>query len=176
MYIPQLANEVLTNIDKIIDGKTLQFKGILIGNGVMVTESHWRRQARNTFFSRHYFYGPEILGLIGKCKYDASDDTNPSCTMGNKLADEVFLLISRQLRGSIHTIVLVFAMLPQPMQMESREDVTGIAPLIKNFIIKLKMSLDVVQIKMESHYFSMISKFNNNFMSLICYGNHAVIR
>lgn len=88
MYIPQLANEVLTNIDKIIDGKTLQFKGILIGNGVMVTESHWRRQARNTFFSRHYFYGPEILGLIGKCKYDASDDTNPSCTMGNKLADE----------------------------------------------------------------------------------------
>jgi hypothetical protein len=80
---------VLDNIDNVIEGKTLAFKGILIGNGVMVTESHWRRQARNTFFSRHYFYGPEVQGLIAKCKYDASDDTNPSCTMGNKLADEV---------------------------------------------------------------------------------------
>jgi carboxypeptidase C (cathepsin A) len=89
MYIPLLAKVVLDNIDNVIEGKTLAFKGILIGNGVMVTESHWRRQARNTFFSRHYFYGPEVQGLIAKCKYDASDDTNPSCTMGNKLADEV---------------------------------------------------------------------------------------
>lgn len=87
MYIPLLANEVLKNIDTIIPDKTLKFKGFLIGNGVMVTESHWRRQARNTFFSRHYFYGPEIKALIAKCKYDSSDDTNPSCMMGNKLAD-----------------------------------------------------------------------------------------
>lgn len=87
MYIPLLANQVLNNIDKIVEGRNLAFKGILIGNGVMLTESHWRRQARNTFFSRHYFYGPEIQGLISKCKYDSSDDNNPSCTMGNKLAD-----------------------------------------------------------------------------------------
>jgi serine carboxypeptidase-like clade 2 len=37
MYIPLLASEVLKNIDKIIEGKLLNFKGILIGNGVMVT-------------------------------------------------------------------------------------------------------------------------------------------
>ncbi len=90
MYIPQLADQVLKNINTIIPDGKLDFQGVLIGNGVMLTESHWRRQARNTFFSRHYFYGPEIKNLIRNCKYTSSDDTNPSCLTGNKLADEVF--------------------------------------------------------------------------------------
>lgn len=78
----------MNNIDQIIDGQTLKFKGILIGNGVMLTLSNWRRQARNTFFSKHYFYGPEIQGLISRCKYDGTDNKNPTCVLGNKLADE----------------------------------------------------------------------------------------
>jgi serine carboxypeptidase-like clade 2 len=88
MYIPLLAEQLLNNRDTIIDGGKLDFQGVLIGNGVMLTELHWRRQARNTFYSRHYFYGPEIQSLIGKCKYNSSDDINPACLMGNKLADE----------------------------------------------------------------------------------------
>jgi carboxypeptidase C (cathepsin A) len=71
MYVPLFADQVLLKQDSIIDGGKLNFQGILIGNGVMLTELHWRRQARNTFFSRHYFYGPEILGLINKCKYSS---------------------------------------------------------------------------------------------------------
>jgi hypothetical protein len=49
---------------------------------------NWRRQARNTYYTKHYFYGPEILGLISSCKYNASDKTNPTCQIGNRLADE----------------------------------------------------------------------------------------
>jgi carboxypeptidase C (cathepsin A) len=57
MYIPLLANQLIINKDTLFGG-SLNFQGILIGNGVMLTELHWRRQARNTFFTRHYFYGP----------------------------------------------------------------------------------------------------------------------
>lgn len=89
MYIPLLAEQILKNMDNIISGGKLNFQGILIGNGVMLTELHWRRQARNTFFSKHYFYGPEIQALIGNCNYNASDDSNFLCKMGNKLADQV---------------------------------------------------------------------------------------
>jgi len=91
MYLPLLADQLLTNLDKIIPGQKLNFQGVLIGNGVMLTEGYWRRQARNAFYSHHYFYGPEIKSLLASCKYNSSDDTNPSCLMGNKLADEVFL-------------------------------------------------------------------------------------
>jgi carboxypeptidase C (cathepsin A) len=89
MYIPLLADQVLKNLDTIVSGGKLNFQGILIGNGVMLTELHWRRQARNTFFDRHYFYGPEIKALIANCKYNSSDDGNFLCQMGNKLADQV---------------------------------------------------------------------------------------
>lgn len=89
MYIPLLADQVLKNIDTILPQGKLDFQGILIGNGVMLTELHWRRQARNTFFSRHYFYGPEIKALISNCNYNSSDDGNFLCKMGNKLADQV---------------------------------------------------------------------------------------
>ena len=61
----------------------------MIGNGVMVTDKHWRRQARNTFYSRHYHYGPEINNLISNCEYSPRDDFNPSCIRGNQLADRV---------------------------------------------------------------------------------------
>jgi carboxypeptidase C (cathepsin A) len=37
MYIPFLANLIIDNKDKIIADGTINFKGILIGNGVMLT-------------------------------------------------------------------------------------------------------------------------------------------
>jgi hypothetical protein len=58
MYIPLFADQVLKNKGNIVEGGDINFAGILIGNGVMLTELHWRRQARTTFYSRHYFYGP----------------------------------------------------------------------------------------------------------------------
>ena len=63
----------------------------MIGNGVMLTDRHWRRQARNTFYSKHYFYGPEINNLISNCEYDDSDNFNPSCIRGNQMADRVIM-------------------------------------------------------------------------------------
>ena len=57
MYIPLLTDQILKDIDNILPKGKLNFQGILIGNGVMNTESYWRRQARNTFYSRHYFFG-----------------------------------------------------------------------------------------------------------------------
>ncbi len=88
MYIPLFADQVLKNKGNIVEGGDINFAGILIGNGVMLTELHWRRQARNTFYSRHYFYGPEIKALISNCKYTSEDDTNFLCNLGNRLADE----------------------------------------------------------------------------------------
>jgi carboxypeptidase C (cathepsin A) len=58
MYIPLLADQVLKNIDNILPSGKLNFQGILIGNGVMYTELYWRRLAKHTFYSKHYFYGP----------------------------------------------------------------------------------------------------------------------
>ncbi|MCB0370699.1 MAG: hypothetical protein KDD45_15065 [Bdellovibrionales bacterium] len=59
MYIPLLAEQLLKNKDNILpSGKPLNFKGMMIGNGVMLTELHWRRQARNGFYSKHYHLGP----------------------------------------------------------------------------------------------------------------------
>lgn len=87
MYIPLFADQILKNKNNIIPSASINFQGILIGNGVMLTELHWRRQARNTFYSRHYFYGPEILGLISNCKYNSEDDNNMVCNLGNRLAD-----------------------------------------------------------------------------------------
>jgi carboxypeptidase C (cathepsin A) len=82
MYIPNFASALIEN------GK-VKFKGIMIGNGVMVTEKYWRRRARNTFYSKHYFYGTEIDKMINYCQYDDNDLNNPSCIKGNQLADEV---------------------------------------------------------------------------------------
>lgn len=53
---------------------------------------YWRTKVPVTYFSTHYYFGPEILSLLKTCKYDASDDSNPSCQMGLKLADEVKIL------------------------------------------------------------------------------------
>lgn len=61
----------------------------MIGNGVMVTDKNWRREARNKFYSKHYFYGTEIENLIKYCDYTDSDTHNPSCIKGNQLADDV---------------------------------------------------------------------------------------
>jgi len=36
----------------------------MIGNGVMLTDLHWRREARNKFYTKHYHVGPEIQALI----------------------------------------------------------------------------------------------------------------
>ncbi len=99
MYIPLFADQILKNKGSIVPGGDINFKGIMIGNGVMLTELHWRRQARNAFYSRHYFYGPEIKTLIGNCQYNSSDDSNYLCSMGNKLADEVPFFLCRPQKG-----------------------------------------------------------------------------
>lgn len=55
MYIPNFASTLIdaNNEDWEENNKTINFKGIIIGNGVMLTDRHWRRQARNTFYSKH---------------------------------------------------------------------------------------------------------------------------
>lgn len=60
MYIPNFASALIdANTDQqIVSESKINFKGIMIGNGVMFTEKHWRRQARNKLYSKHYFYGP----------------------------------------------------------------------------------------------------------------------
>jgi cathepsin A (carboxypeptidase C) len=92
MYTPLFADQILKNKGKILpDGSDINFKGMLIGNGVMLTALHWRRQARNTYYNNHYFFSPEIQGLIENCRYTSEDDTNLLCRLGNKLADQVEL-------------------------------------------------------------------------------------
>lgn len=89
MYIPYFASALIDANKQgafVNDGK-INFKGVMIGNGVMRTDIHWRREARNTFYSKHYFYGTEITNLINNCEYSSADDTNPSCIKGNSLAD-----------------------------------------------------------------------------------------
>jgi carboxypeptidase C (cathepsin A) len=55
MYIPNFASSLI-DANQLWDSK-IKFKGVMIGNGVMLTNKYWRRQARNTFYSKHYFYG-----------------------------------------------------------------------------------------------------------------------
>ena len=47
MYLPQLATQLFKHIEDIVPDGRLDFQGMLIGNGVMWTPAHWRRQARN---------------------------------------------------------------------------------------------------------------------------------
>jgi carboxypeptidase C (cathepsin A) len=65
MYIPNFAS-ALIDANAGWDSK-INFKGVMIGNGVMVTDRHWRRLARNKFYSKHYFYGTEVENLIKNC-------------------------------------------------------------------------------------------------------------
>lgn len=176
MYIPLLASQVLNNIDKIIEGKRLAFKGVLIGNGVMVTESHWRRQARNTFFSRHYFYGPEIQGLIANCKYDASDDTNPSCMMGNKLADEVLPTSLRPQDASILITVSVFAMPCRREPTVSHAGDFGTVHLTSSFTTRWRTSQDAARTRMASPSSSTTKRSRSSSTCLKCCGSHAMTR
>lgn len=87
MYVPELADLLIKNQDSIIEGGKLNFQGMIIGNGAMTMDLYWRTKVPVTYFSTHYYFGPEILSLLKTCKYDASDDANPSCQMGLKLAD-----------------------------------------------------------------------------------------
>lgn len=86
MYIPNFAS-ALIDANEGWESK-IRFKGVMIGNGVMVTDRHWRRLARNKFYSKHYFYGTEVENLIKNCEYDDTDSTNPSCIRGNQIADQ----------------------------------------------------------------------------------------
>ena len=88
MYLPTLAEQILKNQDSIVDGK-LNFQGMMIGNGAMNMDINWRTKVSPAFFDSHYFFGPEIHNLFKTCKFDGTDDNNPSCLMGLKLADEV---------------------------------------------------------------------------------------
>ena len=89
MYLPELADLILKNKDSIVDGKTLDIKGMMTGNGAMDMDLYWRTKVPVAYFNSHYYYGPEVQALIGNCHFDASDDHNPSCQMGLKLADQV---------------------------------------------------------------------------------------
>ncbi len=110
MYIPNFASYLLDAI-KTMD-KPIKFKGVMIGNGVMVTSKFWRREARNKFYSKHYFYGTEVDNLIKYCQYNESDTTNPSCIKGNQIADEVLYIFIRSLSSqSIHMLLLECAIL-----------------------------------------------------------------
>lgn len=83
MYIPYLANEVLTQ------DPSINLQGILIGNGAMWLNWKWRGMMGDRFWISHYYYGPEISQLISRCKYDDSDEKNPSCARGMNLAEKV---------------------------------------------------------------------------------------
>ena len=95
MYLPNFASALIdaNQAQTLIPGDSIKFKGVLIGNGVMVTEHNWRRKARNTFYSKHYFYGPEIDQLLSYCKYTDEDKNNPLCLQGQDLADRVFIVL-----------------------------------------------------------------------------------
>jgi serine carboxypeptidase-like clade 2 len=93
MYIPYLANEILSNNAQAKPEDKINLKGIMIGNGVMLTNLHWRRQARDTFYGKHQFYGPEITTLMKSCTYNDSDNTKPTCLQAQNLADKVSFLI-----------------------------------------------------------------------------------
>jgi len=93
MYIPYLAYEILNQNQQATSDQKINLKGVMIGNGVMNTTSDWRRQARDTFYSRHQFYGPEIGGpgvggLMQSCSYNANDKSRPSCIQAQRLADQ----------------------------------------------------------------------------------------
>ncbi len=62
MYLPNFASALIdaNNAGQFMDEGSINFRGVLIGNGVMQTGHNWRRQARDKFYSQHYFYGPEI--------------------------------------------------------------------------------------------------------------------
>jgi len=60
---------------------------MLIGNGAMNMDLYWRTKVPVAYFDTHYYFGPEIHALYKTCKFDSSDDKNPSCLMGLKLAD-----------------------------------------------------------------------------------------
>lgn len=95
MYLPNFASGIIdANLEqKIIPGGSINFKGLLIGNGVMITELNWRRKARNKFYSNHYFYGPEIDKLLSYCRYTDEDKNNPLCLQGQDLADRVLSIL-----------------------------------------------------------------------------------
>lgn len=89
MYIPYLANEIINRNSQAKPEDQIKLKGIMIGNGVMLTNTNWRRQARDTFYGRHQFYGPEITSMMKTCKYNDEDKTKPSCVQAEKLSDKV---------------------------------------------------------------------------------------
>ena len=93
-YLPTLAENIIKNPDGIIDGGKLDFQGMLIGNGAMNMDLYWRTKVPVAYFDTHYYFGPEIHALYKTCKFDSSDDKNPSCLMGLKLADQVYLCVN----------------------------------------------------------------------------------
>jgi len=60
-----------------------------IGNAAMSMDIYWRTKVTPLYFDSHYYFGPEIRSLVKTCKWDSSDERNPTCLMGLKLADDV---------------------------------------------------------------------------------------
>ena len=62
---------------------------MIIGNGCLNMNKHWRDRVSLEYYDTHYFFGPEIHALYKSCKFDDSDKNNELCKMGLKLADQV---------------------------------------------------------------------------------------
>ena len=90
MYIPNLASKIIdaNNNHQLTSEGKINFKGVLIGNGVMVTDTNWRRFAHNNFYSSHYYYGPETDKLLSYCQYTNNDAKNAPCMQGQQKANE----------------------------------------------------------------------------------------
>lgn len=132
MYLPELADLILKNQDKIIDGGKLDFRGMMIGNGAMNMDLYWRTKVPVMYFDKHYYFGPEVQALIKTCKFDASDDSNPSCLMGLKLADEVFMSPRRPLLESTHTTLSESATTCPRQTGSPREEAIDTLPSIRS--------------------------------------------
>lgn len=89
MYIPNFAAALLDANDGQLnfEGK-IKFAGILIGNGVMVTDFNWRRFIVNKFYSSHYHYGPETDRLLSNCRYTYDDGKIIACLLGQEQAND----------------------------------------------------------------------------------------
>lgn len=177
MYLPELADLILKNQDKIIDGGKLDFRGMMIGNGAMNMDMFWRTKVPIAFFDQHYFFGPEVKGLLKTCNFDASDEHNPSCLMGLKLADEVNYSLFRQLLGLMLIILSVFATTClNSTECPRKEDIVTLLFIAKDLFRFKTMSQTATLMIQVCSSSSMTRQFKSNYMFSPLTGLLVVIR
>lgn len=159
----------MLNKDTLIEGATLNFQGLFIGNAALNVDDYWRTKVIIKYFESHYFFGPEILNLIKTCKYSAEDDRNPSCQIGLQLADNVPFWLFRLSKESISITQSVFATtfnlylsLTKPRQ--PKEENIGILLSSRDSPDSPKKNQDVILMIQVWSSFSMILKSKNNSM------------